>query len=580
MHDNNHITYFAETDFRNKRTKFGIKAVDRLRHMYVIGKTGMGKSTMLENMAIQDIQNGEGLAFLDPHGTSAQKLLDYVPEHRIDDVLYFNPADTDYPVAFNVMEDVGPARRHLVASGLMSAFKKIWVDVFSARMEYILTNTLLALLEYPGSTMLGVNRMLSDKDFRSKVVANITDPAIKSFWVDEFGKYTERFAAEATPAIQNKVGQYSSNPLIRNIIGQPKSSFDLRDMMDKRKIIIVNLAKGLVGETNTALLGSMLTVRLYLAAMSRADVTSAELARLPNFYFYIDEFQSIANASFADILSEARKYKLNLTLAHQYVEQMPEELQAAVFGNIGTSIAFRVGPLDAELMEKQFAPKFMAQDFINLGFAQIYLSLMIDGVGSAPFSAKTIAPIQPPARSFREEIIRRSREQFAKPRAEVEEAIIEWHKPIKSVPKEAPRVAPLPRREPPHRETPQVEKRERPPFIPKPVVNQVINQNNPSPANISAKKEADRKSEHKIHQPHPTPISLKELAQKENKAVPSKNLEELRRILSELKPATEDQKKPAVPSTNSIREDRGAFSNGVKEVPEDELRKMVSIDDE
>jgi hypothetical protein len=191
------------------------------------------------------------------------------------------------------------------------------------------------------------------------------------------------------------VGQYTSNPLIRNIIGQPKSSFDLRDMMDRRKIIIVNLAKGLVGEANTSLLGSMLTTRLYLAAMSRADVTNAELARLPNFYFYIDEFQSIANASFADILSEARKYKLNLTLAHQYIEQMPEELQAAVFGNVGTSISFRVGPMDAELMEKQFAPKFMAQDFINLGFAQIYLSLMIDGVGSPPFSARTLPPIQP-----------------------------------------------------------------------------------------------------------------------------------------------------------------------------------------
>lgn len=570
MNDNNHVTYFGETDFRNKRTKFGIKAVDRLRHVYIIGKTGMGKSTLLENMAIQDIQNGEGLAFLDPHGTAAQKLLDYVPEHRIDDVLYFNPADTDYPVAFNVMEDVGPARRHLVTSGLMSAFKKIWVDAWSARMEYILTNTLLALLEYPGSTMLGVNRMLSDKDFRSKIVANITDPAVKSFWVDEFGKYTERFAAEATPAIQNKVGQYTSNPLIRNIIGQPKSSFDLRDMMDKRKIIIVNLAKGLVGETNTALLGSMLTTRLYLAAMSRADVTNAELARLPNFYFYIDEFQSIANASFADILSEARKYKLNLTLAHQYVEQMPEELQAAVFGNVGTSIAFRVGPLDSELMEKQFAPKFLAQDFVNLGIFQIYLSLMIDGIGSPPFSARTLPPIQPPAKSFREEIVRRSREQFAKPRTEVEEAIIEWHKPIKSVPKEVPRATSLPQREPPRREVPQVEKKERPPFIPKPVAGQVVNpvvrQNNPPPAEASRNREGSRNSQPERVKERVAPVSLKELVQKENKAVPSKNLEELRRILSELKPAVGEQKKPTTPSA--------------KEVPEDELRRMVSIDDE
>lgn len=573
MQDNNHITYFAETDFRNKRTKFGIKAIDRLRHVYIIGKTGMGKSTLLENMAIQDIQNGQGLTFLDPHGTAAQKLLDYVPEHRIDDVLYFNPADTDFPVAFNVMEDVGPARRHLVASGLMSAFKKIWVDAWSARMEYILTNTLLALLEYPGSTMLGVNRMLSDKDFRNKVVANITDPAIKSFWVDEFGKYTERFAAEATPAIQNKVGQYTSNPLIRNIIGQPKSSFDLRDMMDKRKIIIVNLAKGLVGEANTALLGSMLTTRLYLAAMSRADVTNAELARLPNFYFYIDEFQSIANASFADILSEARKYKLNLTLAHQYVEQMPEELQAAVFGNIGTSISFRVGPMDSELMEKQFAPKFMAQDFINLGFAQIYLSLMIDGVGSAPFSAKTMAPIQPPSKSFREEIIRRSREQFAKPRLEVEEAIIEWHKPVKAISakaisKEAP--SPLPRREIPHKVAPLVS------LVSGPVVNHMVNQNRSSLPLFPRNRDENRRGKNENRR-QVAPISLKELAQKESEVVPSKNLEELRRILSELKPTPQKQKES---EQKNITEEKKPPAPSVKEVPEDELRRMVSIQDE
>lgn len=573
MQDHNHITYFAETDFRNKKTKFGIKAIDRLRHMYIIGKTGMGKSTLLENMAIQDIQNGEGMAFLDPHGTAAQKLLDYVPEHRIDDVLYFNPSDTDFPVAFNIMEDVGPARRHLVASGLMSAFKKIWVDAWSARMEYILTNTLLALLEYPGSTLIGVNRMLSDKDFRNVVVANITDPAVKSFWVDEFGKYTEKFAAEATPAIQNKVGQYTSNPLIRNIIGQPKSSFDLRDMMDRRKIIIVNLAKGLVGETNTALLGSMLTTRLYLAAMSRADVTNAELARLPNFYFYIDEFQSIANASFADILSEARKYKLNLTLAHQYIEQMPEELQAAVFGNVGTSISFRVGPMDAELMEKQFAPKFMAQDFTNLGFAQIYLSLMIDGVGSSPFSARTLGPIQPPPRSFREEIIRRSREQFAKPRAQVEEAIIEWHKPIKLPPKEPARSFE------PRRDVPPGSRTDRPISLNKEEKNfsnpPRTHQHQPAPRPVERPSEP-RREKKKRENPSgggPAPVSLKEIVQKETSVTPSKNLEELRRILSELKPVTEKPKEEVQKKSESTT----PASSSVKEVPEDELRKMVSL---
>jgi len=430
MNPEERITYFAVTDSRGKRTPFGIKAKDRSRHVYVIGKTGMGKSTLLENMAIQDIVNGEGLAFIDPHGGTAEKLLDYIPEHRINDVLYFAPFDTDYPVAFNVMEDVGPARRHFVASGLMSAFKKIWVDAWSGRMEYILTNTLLALLEYPGSTLLGVNRMLSDKPFRERVVGNISDPSVRSFWVDEFAKYTERFAAEATPAIQNKVGQYTSNPLIRNIIGQAKSSFDLRKMMDEKKIIIMNLSKGLVGETNTSLLGSMLTTRIYLAAMSRADVAASTLSRLPSLNFFVDEFQSFANESFSDILAEARKYKLNLTIAHQYVEQMEETVRDAVFGNVGTTIAFRVGPLDAELLEKVFAPKFLGEDVVNLGLRQIYLSLMIDGVGSPPFSAVTLPPIEPPSRSYKTEILAMSRKQFAKSRSVVEVEIAKWHEPI------------------------------------------------------------------------------------------------------------------------------------------------------
>ena len=348
----NGTTYFAETDFRGKRAKFGIKDEDRSKHIYVIGKTGMGKSTMLENMAIQDIQNGHGVAFIDPHGSTAEKLLDYVPESRIKDVVYFAPFDLEYPVSFNVMEDVGKDQRHLVVSGLMSAFKKIWVDAWSARMEYMLTNTLLALLEYPGSTLLGVNRMLSDKDYRRKVVDHITDPGVRSFWVDEFAKYTERMAAEAVPAIQNKIGQFTANPLIRNIIGQPRSSFDFRKVMDEQKILIINLSKGRLGESNANLLGSMLITKIYLAAMSRANVDPAALRRLPPFYFFVDEFQSFANESFANILSEARKYKLSLTIAHQYVEQMSEEVRAAVFGNVGTIISFRVGPFDAEVFER------------------------------------------------------------------------------------------------------------------------------------------------------------------------------------------------------------------------------------
>jgi hypothetical protein len=423
MTSDDKVTYFAETDSRNKRTKFGIKAKDRTRHMYVIGKTGMGKSTLLENMAVQDMQGGEGMAFLDPHGKTADLLLNYVPEHRIKDVVYFAPFDTDFPISFNIMEDVGYDKRHLVVSGLMSTFKKIWVDAWSARMEYILSNTLLALLEYPGATLLGVNKMLSDKEYRAKVVANISDPAVKSFWVDEFGKYTEKFAAEATPAIQNKIGQFTNNPLIRNIIGQPKSSFDIRKMMDERKILIINLSKGRVGDQNANLLGSMLITKIYLGAMSRADASESLMKSLPQFYLYVDEFQNFANESFADILSEARKYKLNLTIAHQYIEQMEEEVRAAVFGNVGTMVAFRVGSYDAEVLEKEFSPRFTAEDIVNLGMYQVYLRLMIDGMGSQPFSATNLPPIAPPAISYVGQIMESSRAQFAQPRAGVEEQI-------------------------------------------------------------------------------------------------------------------------------------------------------------
>lgn len=419
------VTYFAATDTRGKRIPFGMKEKDRAKHMYVIGKTGMGKSTMLENMAIQDIQNGEGVMFIDPHGSTVEKLLDYVPEHRIQDVVYFAPFDLEHPIAFNVMEDVGYDKRHLVVSGLMATFKKIWVDAWSARMEYILSNTLLALLEYPDATLLGVNRMYVDKAYRKKVVENVKDPVVKDFWVKEFNTYTDRYTQEATPAIQNKIGQFTSNPLIRNIIGQPKSSFDIRELMDQKKILIMNLSKGLVGETNMRLLGSMLTTRIFLGAMSRANVPAREMARLPNCFFYVDEFQNFANETFAEVLSEARKYKLNLTIAHQYIEQMEEEVQAAVFGNVGTTVAFRVGPFDAETLETVFTPEFEQEDLVNLGFAQIYLTLMIDGIGSRPFSAVTLPPIEPPARTFRKEVIEASRRKFATPRSGIETSIFE-----------------------------------------------------------------------------------------------------------------------------------------------------------
>jgi CRISPR/Cas system-associated endoribonuclease Cas2 len=381
------------------------------------------------NKYLNHIQNSvfEGLAFIDPHGKTADLLLEYVPKERIKDVIHIAPFDTEFPISFNVLEHVEPDKRHLVVSGLMSTFKKIWVDAWSARMEYILTNTLLSLLEYPGATLLGVNKMLSDKEYRKDVIAHITDPSVKAFWVKEFANYSERMAQDAVPAIQNKVGQFTANPLIRNMIGQPDSTFDIRRAMDEGKIIIINLSKGKIGDENMKLLGGMLVTKIYLAAMSRADVPDRILKTLPNFYLYVDEFQNFANASFADILSEARKYKLNLTIAHQYIEQMDDVVRAAVFGNVGTMIVFRIGATDAEALEKEFAPEFTVEDLVNLGFTQIYLKLMIDGLTSPPFSAMTLPPIPHPEVSFVNEIVQTSRQQFAQPRAIVEEMIIKFH---------------------------------------------------------------------------------------------------------------------------------------------------------
>ena len=511
--DHRAVTYFGQTDSRGKRTPFGIRANDRSRHMYVIGKTGMGKSTLLENMAIQDIRNGNGVCFIDPHGKTADLLLDYVPEHRMKEVLYFAPFDMEHPVSFNIMEDVGADKRHLVVNGLMATFEKIWVDAWSARMAYILQNTLLALLEYPGSTLLGVNRMLVDKEYRKLVVNNVSDPSVKSFWVDEFAKYTDRYTQEATPAIQNKVGQFTANPLIRNIVGQQKSTFNLRQMMDEKKIIIVNLSKGKVGEGNANLLGSMFITKIYLAAMSRADVTETELQKLPDFYLYVDEFQSFANKSFADILSEARKYKLNLTLAHQYIEQMEEEVRAAVFGNVGTMAVFRVGAYDAEFLEKEFSPAITAEDLVSLGIYQIYLKLMIDGVTSRPFSAVTLPPIAPEPVSFREQILAASRSAYARPRPAVEAEIKAWHAPIVPAPI-PPKASPVSSRTP---ATPSTTPAPAPRPIPvpppapapHPIVSSPVTVTPPPPAPLSALKQPILK---KIASATPNPGLRKALA--------------------------------------------------------------------
>jgi hypothetical protein len=456
------VTYLGKVDFRNKQIMFGIKERDRTRHMYVIGKTGMGKSTLLENMIVQDIQNGEGVCVIDPHGSLAEKILDFIPESRVKDTIYFAPFDSEHPIGLNILERVESSKRHLVANGLMAAFKKIFGEErFSDRIQYILNNIILSLLENDGQSLLGVNRMLNDKEYRKFIVSNVKDPSVRSFWEEEYAKAGDKYQQEAAPGIQNKIGQFISNPLIRNIIGQQKTSFDLRDIMDNKKILIVNLSKGKVGEGNADLIGSLLITKIYLAAMSRADAGPYALEKLPPFYFYVDEFQNFANESFASILSESRKYNLALTVAHQYIEQMEDEVKAAVFGNVGTMITFRVGATDAEAFEKEFAPYFTMDDVVNLSAFQVYMRLMIDGVGSKPFSAHTLPPMEQPAQSFAQAIIAHSRANYGKPVNEVTEEVIEFYKPKGRIepPKEVPALenvvkvreirneTPLPRRE-------------------------------------------------------------------------------------------------------------------------------------
>jgi len=417
------INFFAKTNFRNAQKKFGIRLDDRRRHTYVIGKTGVGKTSLLSNMLVQDVEQGMGVGFVDPHGEAAEDLLDFVPKERIKDVIYFNPADIDWPICFNVMEDVDASHRHLVASGLMGVFKKIWPDVWSARMEYILNNSILALLECPGTTLLGINRLLSDPDYRDRVLKCVKDPVVKSFWTQEYARYSQRYETEATAAIQNKIGQFISAPLIRNIIGQKTSSVDMRSIMDGKKILILNLSKGRIGEDASRLLGGLLITKLQLAAMSRVDIKEEERK---DFFLYVDEFQNFATESFANILSEARKYRLDLILAHQYVAQMEDTVREAVFGNVGTLIVFRVGAEDAEFLEKEFQPEFLVEDLVNLPKHTIYLKLLIDGITSRPFSAITLFPATKPSISYRKEIIENSRKMYASKRSEVESAITSW----------------------------------------------------------------------------------------------------------------------------------------------------------
>lgn len=425
---NNEITPFAATNFRERRV-FGIKTDDRRRHMYIIGKTGMGKSTLLENLVYTDIQKGHGVAYVDPHGDTAEKILQWIPEHRIKDVIYFNPGDRNFPIAFNVLEKVDPEYRNLVASGLVSVYKKLWADSWGPRLEYILRYAILALLDSPDSTLLGINRMLVDEKYRKVVVARVLDPVVRAFWEDEFTQWNDRNLAEVISPIQNKVGQFLSNTMIRNIVGQRESSFSLREAMDQQKIIIMNLSKGRMGEDAASLLGAMMITKIQLAAMSRVDIPEEDRK---DFYLYVDEFQNFATESFATILSEARKYRLCLTMAHQYIAQLEQggstAVRDAVFGNVGTLITFRVGAADAEFLEKEFSPQFTLEDILNLPKYKIYLRLMIDGVATEPFSADALPPLA--SRDFGNgpAVIEHTRSIYAKSKEEVEKGIYDWQR--------------------------------------------------------------------------------------------------------------------------------------------------------
>lgn len=405
-----------------------MKSLDRRQHMYVIGKTGTGKTTMLNNLALQDIKMGRGMCIVDPHGEFVENILRKVPAERINDVIYFNPADTEYPIGFNVLEVSDEKYKHLVASDLMGIFTKIWANVWSARMEYILNNCVLALLDTPGTTLLGIPRILVDKDYRQKILANVKDPVVKAFWIHEYEGYNERFRGEAIAPIQNKVGQFLSTPLIRSIVGQETSSINIQDIMNSGKILLVNVSKGRIGEDNSALLGAMLITKIQLAAMERIRIPEAERR---DFYLYVDEFQNFATDSFAGILSEARKYALNLVVAHQYIGQLVTDVSTkvrdAIFGNVGTMIIFRVGAADAEFLEPEFTPEFVIQDLVNLPNREIYVKLMVDGTTSRPFSASTLPPMAAAGdEENREEIIRVSREHYARPMKEVTEQINRW----------------------------------------------------------------------------------------------------------------------------------------------------------
>lgn len=414
------ISAFGMTNFRGIKHQFGMLRKDRSRHLYIIGQTGAGKSGTLELLALSDIYHNQGYAIIDPHGDFAINNLRFIPERRIKDVIYFNPADTAFPLGFNPLEITNPNQRLTVSSEVIGVLKRMFGNSWGPRLEHILRYTILALLERPETTILDITRMLTDKEFRKETLNYVTDTVVLQFWKLEFASWNEKYATEAIAPVLNKVGAFTANPIIRNIIGQPKSTFNIRQLMDEGKILIVNLSKGLIGEDNAGILGAFLVTKIQLAAMSRSDIPN--IADRRPFYLYVDEFQNFATDSFATILSEARKYGLNLTVANQYIAQMSDEVRTAVFGNVGSMIAFRVSADDAPLLVKQFEPQFEVNDLVNMHNRHFVMSMIINGEKQPAFSASTLN-LPESKKDFLDQITEYSRQQYGRPRIEVEREI-------------------------------------------------------------------------------------------------------------------------------------------------------------
>src|SRR3989344_2064909 len=395
------VCFFGRTNYvaalEEKRFIFGIKRSDRRRHMYVVGKSGVGKSKLLELLARQDIAYGHGLCLIDPHGDVIQDILDFIPENRTKDVILIDPSDTKFPVSFNPLQNVHPEMKHQLTQGLIEVMEKQFGANWTPRLEHVFRFTCLALLDYPYATMRGMISMLTDREYRQKVVDYITDDMVKRFWAVEFADWSEKFDTEAIIPLVNKLGQFLSDPLLRNIFAQKGNKVDLEDIMNNRKILLINLSKGKLGEENSSFFGSMFITKIKQAGMARASLPEKERT---DFYLYVDEFHNLVTNTFENLFSEARKYGLCLVVAHQYLYQLMPAVQATVLGNSVTIAIFRVGGEDAKKLESEMTPVFKAKDMINLGMQEFYIKMTIDGNTYDPFSAETLKVMPAPHESF------------------------------------------------------------------------------------------------------------------------------------------------------------------------------------